>query len=72
MILFCFVFKVLSILPRAGASAMNISFDEQTKNELRLLKGNIEGLLKMNSDFWFYNVIDKYIYFYNVVTSITD
>lgn len=27
---------------------MDISFDEQTKNELLLLKGNIEGLLKMN------------------------
>jgi len=34
-------------LPRAGAT-MDISFDEQTKNELLLLKGNIEGLLKMN------------------------
>lgn len=40
--------NILSILPRAGAT-MDISFDEQTKNELLLLKGNIEGLLKMNS-----------------------
>uniref|UniRef100_A0A2S2NWB9 Zinc finger protein n=1 Tax=Schizaphis graminum TaxID=13262 RepID=A0A2S2NWB9_SCHGA len=39
--------NILSILPRAGAT-MDISFDEQTKNELLLLKGNIEGLLKMN------------------------
>ncbi|XP_022162479.1 borealin-like [Myzus persicae] len=39
--------NILSILPRAGAS-MDISFDEQTKSELLLLKGNIEGLLKMN------------------------
>jgi len=27
---------------------MDISFDEQTKNELLLLKGNIEGLLKIS------------------------
>lgn len=40
--------NILSILPRTGV-AMNISFDEQTKNELLLLKGNIEGLLKMNN-----------------------
>ncbi|KAL4089787.1 hypothetical protein QTP88_024751 [Uroleucon formosanum] len=39
--------NILSILPRAGAT-MDISFDEQTKSELLLLKGNIEGLLKMN------------------------
>ncbi|XP_022165184.1 uncharacterized protein LOC111030130 [Myzus persicae] len=39
--------NILSILPRAGAT-MDVSFDEQTKSELLLLKGNIEGLLKMN------------------------
>lgn len=45
-----FPLQFLSILPKAGAS-MDISFDEQTKNELLLLKGNIEGLLKLNNDF---------------------
>ncbi|XP_025408736.1 uncharacterized protein LOC112682376 [Sipha flava] len=39
--------NVLSILPRAGAT-MDVSFDEQTKSELLLLKGNIEGLLNKN------------------------
>ncbi|XP_050521156.1 borealin [Daktulosphaira vitifoliae] len=39
--------NVLSILPRTGAACMDISFDEQTKKELLLLKGNIEGLLKI-------------------------
>ncbi|XP_025195892.1 uncharacterized protein LOC112595037 [Melanaphis sacchari] len=39
--------NVLSILPRVG-STMDISFDEQTKSELLILKKNIEGLLKMN------------------------
>lgn len=39
--------NVLSILPRVG-STMDISFDEQTKSELLLLKKNIEGLLKIN------------------------
>lgn len=42
-------FKVLSILPRVG-STMDISFDEQTKCELLLLKKNIEGLLKTNKN----------------------
>lgn len=40
-------FKILSILPRVG-STMDISFDEQTKSELLLLKKNIEGLLKIS------------------------
>ncbi|KAE9531265.1 hypothetical protein AGLY_010471 [Aphis glycines] len=39
--------NVLSILPRIG-STMDISFDEQTKSELLLLKKNIEGLLKIS------------------------
>ncbi|XP_060839610.1 uncharacterized protein LOC132920899 [Rhopalosiphum padi] len=41
--------NVLSILPRVG-STMDISFDEQTKCELLLLKKNIEGLLKTNKN----------------------
>lgn len=41
--------QVLSILPRRG-NVMDVSFDENTKNELLLLKGNIEGLLKLNKN----------------------
>jgi len=49
-----FSLGIHSILPRAGAT-MDISFDEQTKSELLLLKGNIEGLLKMNRNLWVHN-----------------
>lgn len=40
----------MSILPRLGAAdtfSMDVSFDEQTKQQLYALKGNIESILRI-------------------------